>query len=182
MLQLGFGLSFPDLYARDGLVRLDGLFLRELGQGDGALLDRLKAARNAPDGLAKLAESQLLIELAPRLEDFLAELFGIRGEMTALAARHHELAPLYTCKRLFVQRRAVKGMDEAKAAALDGPAMARELEALFGLPFEELVYAKAVMGWLDDEAAHADKLDLAARYAAWATLARRTASARTPVG
>ena len=35
------------------------------------------AARAAPDGLDRKAESDLLVDLAPHLEDFLGELFGI---------------------------------------------------------------------------------------------------------
>jgi NADPH-dependent glutamate synthase beta subunit-like oxidoreductase/NAD(P)H-flavin reductase len=170
MLKLGFGVGFRDLYARDGLMRLDAAFRRDLAEADAALAAQLEAGRGAPDTLAALDESKLLIDLAPRVEDFIARLFGIQGELSALAERHNELAPLYTCKRLFVQRRAVKGMDEAKASALDGAALARELETLIGEPLEELVFARAVMRWLDDEAGNAVALDVAARYAAWATL------------
>ena len=46
--------------------------------------------------------------VAPHLEGFLAELFAIRAPLAELAARHEELAPLYACKRLFVQRQALK--------------------------------------------------------------------------
>ena len=52
-------------------------------------------------------ESDLLVALAPHVEDFLARLFGIEAEARALAERHNELAPLYSVKRLFVQRRAL---------------------------------------------------------------------------
>ena len=49
--------------------------------------------------------------------------------MRALQARHDELAPLYSVKRLFVQRRAVKGVKEAEAAALDGDGSRRARRA-----------------------------------------------------
>ncbi|MGA8551233.1 MAG: FAD-dependent oxidoreductase [Stellaceae bacterium] len=96
--------------------------------------------------------------------------------MRALQARHHELAPLYSVKRLFVQRRAVKGVKEADAAALDGPGLARELDRLLGaapgeaIPEWERHYAEHVAGWLEDEDGNAAALDTAQRYAAWATL------------
>ena len=45
-----------------------------------------------------------------------------------MQARHDALAPLYSVKRLFVQRRAVKGVTPEQAAAIDGAALARELE------------------------------------------------------
>ncbi|HET7365427.1 MAG TPA: hypothetical protein VFJ70_17805, partial [Burkholderiales bacterium] len=62
-MQLGFGISFADLYERDGLIKLDAAFLAFLGEGDRAAADRLSAARANPP--AGLAESQLLIARAP---------------------------------------------------------------------------------------------------------------------
>jgi NADPH-dependent glutamate synthase beta subunit-like oxidoreductase/NAD(P)H-flavin reductase len=91
--------------------------------------------------------------------------------MRALQARHDALAPIYTVKRLFVQRRAVKGMTPETAAAIDGEAVARALAQSFGEALDEASFARHVARWLDAEAAHAPALDLAARYAAWATLA-----------
>ncbi|MGH7064138.1 MAG: pyridine nucleotide-disulfide oxidoreductase, partial [Stellaceae bacterium] len=174
-LALAHGLSFADLYDRDGLVRIDRAFVTFLADADRGLHHRLVTARRGPDGLGHSAESELLVELAPHVEDFLGELFGIGPEVRALQARHHELAPLYSVKRLFVQRRAVKGVTEADAAALDGPALARELDALIGRPDDDVAgwerrYAEHVARWLDDEAGNAPAVDLAQRYAAWATL------------
>ena len=174
-LALAHGLSFADLYDRDGLVRIDRAFVTHLAQADRGLHHRLVAARRGPDGLGHSAELELLVELAPHVEDFLGELFGIGPEVRALQARHHELAPLYSVKRLFVQRRAVKGVTEDGAAALDGPALAHELVTRIGGPRDDLAawerrYAEHVARWLDDEAGNAAALDLAQRYAAWAAL------------
>jgi len=72
----------------------------------------------------------LLVELTPQLEDFIGELIGISAELRALQARRHELAPLYSVKRLFVQRRAVRGINETNAEELDGPGLARDLDRL----------------------------------------------------
>jgi len=47
----------------------------------------------SPSSLDNKAESALILEIAPHLDDFLADLFGIQSEFRALAARHHELAP-----------------------------------------------------------------------------------------
>jgi hypothetical protein len=174
-LALKDGLGFPDLYRRDGLVRVDRAFVGHLAAADAALHDRLMAARRDPEALGHADESDLLVELAPHVEDFLGELFGITAEVRALQARHHELAPLYSVKRLFVQRRAVKGAKEAGAAAIDGPALAEELDQLIGGPVAGIAqwerhYAEAVARWLEDEAGNAVALDIAQRYAAWATL------------
>src|SRR5688572_28325369 len=104
-MQLGFDILFNDLYEREGLLRVDRAFLDFLGEADARLRDKLIASRkNTPGGKE---ESDLLVALAPHVEDFLARLFGIEAEARALAARHNELAPLYSVKRLFVQRRAL---------------------------------------------------------------------------
>ncbi|GGF13869.1 hypothetical protein GCM10011611_19500 [Aliidongia dinghuensis] len=169
-LALSFGLEFEDLYRRDGLVRLDQAFVDWLRVAEPALLDRLMAARATPEALTAKDESELLVETAPHLEDFIGRLFGIEAEVGALAATHDALAPLYRVKRLFVQRRAVKGVTAEQAAALDGPALAAEIEALIGEPLTEASFATHVERWSTDEAAHGAALDLAARYARWATL------------
>ena len=171
MLQPGFGIGFEDLYQRQGLLRLDAAFLRFLGEIDQPLRDRLVAAREKPAELSMTAESELLIALSPQLDDFLARLFGIEREWQALAAQHHRLAPLYSVKRLFVQRRALNKVKPEEVKALDPAAAEKQLRALFTDPKLEdfeLAFATSVTAWQTDEAANAGHLDLAARYAAWA--------------
>ena len=115
-----FGFDFGDFYRRDGLARLDAAFVDFLKARDVALHDRLMAARAAPEEIAGKAESELILALAPILEDFVAELFGIVREMDALKRCQDTLAPLYSVKRLFVQRRAAKKFTPEQAAAFDG--------------------------------------------------------------
>jgi NADPH-dependent glutamate synthase beta subunit-like oxidoreductase/NAD(P)H-flavin reductase len=167
-LSLGYGFSFNDLYDRDGLIRLDAAFLDFLEEGDAPLRNQTEEARQSPDDLSGKAQSELLIALAPHLEDFLARLFGIEAQVRELAERHHELAPLYSCKRLFVQRRAMTKVKSEEAASIDGPSIETELAAFIGTPFSELSFARHVTKWLVDESAHTDELLLATRYAAWA--------------
>jgi NADPH-dependent glutamate synthase beta subunit-like oxidoreductase/NAD(P)H-flavin reductase len=155
-MKLGFDIRFSDLYERAGLMRVDAAFLAFVREADTALHDRLLAARSTIPG--KKEESDLLVALAPQVEDFLPKLFGIEEEARALAARHNELAPLYSVKRLFVQRRALHKVK---------PEDAKPGGYLFTT---ELDFARQVTEWLKDEAAHGEKLENAARYAAWATL------------
>ena len=167
-LQLADGFAFADLYDRDGLVRLDGRFCEHLKAADAGLFNRLMAARAEPASLAEKDESQLVIDLAPHLEDFTARLFGIAEEMRRLASRHDRLSPLYEVKRLFVQRRAVKDIGAGAASAFDGDALARNLEALIGGTLTEESYAAAVTEWMADEASHLEAIEIAKKYAAWA--------------
>ncbi len=109
-----------------------------------------------------------MLELAPHLERFVAELFGIAGEVNALARRHAEQTPLFGVKRQFVQRRAANRIKPEEAQAFDGTALERELRKLFGGRFDELTYATHVARWLEAEADHGPEIELALRYAAWA--------------
>jgi NADPH-dependent glutamate synthase beta subunit-like oxidoreductase/NAD(P)H-flavin reductase len=170
-LLLDFGFGFDDLYHQESLARLDHVFLDHLKSADAALHERLTAARWNPSELARKDESELIVEVAPHVEDFIGQLFGITAEVHELQARHNRLAPLYTVKRNFVQRKAVPKIPKEQAVALDGDAIAIELERIFGEPLTELVFAEHVAHWMQNEAANTAALDLAIRYAAWATLA-----------
>lgn len=173
-LALEFGISFPELYERAGLVKLDQIFLNFLEEGNSTLHDHLIRARQNPELLARKDESALLIEVAPWLEDFIATLFSIKAEVSALAARHHELAPLYFCKRQFVQRRAKTKVNDEVLQTLNGSILEQKLIEEFDQPFSELVFASHVARWMEDEVNHAAQLELALHYAAWAL--------RTPEG
>jgi NADPH-dependent glutamate synthase beta subunit-like oxidoreductase/NAD(P)H-flavin reductase len=169
-LEPGFGVAFDDLYAREGLLRLDAAFVNELAHTDASLHARLFAARANPDAVAPKDQSELIIALAPHVEDFLGQLFGITREIETLQARHNRLAPFFAFKRKFIQKRAISGVTKDQAAAIDGPALARELESLFGEPLTEKSFVTRVSPWLDDEPAHTTAIQTAARYAAWAAL------------
>jgi NADPH-dependent glutamate synthase beta subunit-like oxidoreductase/NAD(P)H-flavin reductase len=168
-LSLAFDLRFEDLYRRDGLARLDGCFVEFLKGRNTDLHNRLMAGRAAPEGVAGKDYSDLIVELAVELEDFIAALFGIARDVAALRSRHDALAPLYAVKRLFVQRRAAKKYSPEQAATFDGQALGAQLETLIGGGLTELRFAERVEAWMKAEAEHAAALDLAARYAAWAT-------------
>ena len=162
------GFSIADLYRRDGLVRLDEIFLARLATADPALHHELLQARGQPGDVSRSAASDLAIRIAPELEAFIGELFGVTTELEALKARHGQLDPLFRIKREFVQRQAAKKIKPPEAAELDGDALRARLQALLGGDFDELAFARAVQRWLLDEAVHAEALALAQQYAAWA--------------
>ncbi len=168
-LVLGFDATFDDLHDREGLGRLDAAFLDRLAAEEPGLKDRLLTARAAPEILSRGEESDLLVELAPFVESFLAELFGVEAALRAGRAGREDLAPIYSVKRLFVQRRAVK-KHAAEAASLDGDALRARLEPLLGGELTEARFARSVDAWMDEEETRGEALDLASRYAAWATL------------
>ena len=163
---LGFGSTFSDLATRDGLVRLDRLFVGRLAETEPELHARLMAARAEPDALDARAEGQFVVALGPSVQDFVGALFGIEAELAEIAARTAALDPIHACKRLFVQRQAVKKYPDP--SGFDAPALRAALEDAMAAPFDERVFATHVQAWQDNE--RAELLDLAMRYAAWATL------------
>ncbi len=163
---LGFGFDFADLAARDGLIRLDRAFLDRLAAEDVGLHARLLTARATPDALAAKDESDLVVALGPHLDRFVATLFGIEAETLAVARETATLDPIHACKRLFVQRQAVKKYPDP--SRFDGAALRAALEARLGAPLTELGFATHVAAW--EKAAYAEALDIALRYASWATL------------
>ncbi len=169
-LCLSFGLSFEDLYRREGLERLDAAFLRHLGESDAPLRERLEAGRANPPSVAGKELSELLVAVAPHVEDFIGELFGIGEAVGEAQRRHHALAPLYSVKRRFVQKKALTGATREAAEAMDGEALREALERALGGEFTEERYAERVSRWLEDEAGHKAELEAAARYAVWAAM------------
>lgn len=168
-MKLHFGLEFEDLYHRDGLLRLDAAFITYLREVNVELHNRLMAARSAIEPPAAKEHSQLLLDLAPEVEEFIAGLFGIQKDVHALAEVHDQMAPIFACKRLFVQRRAAKALKPEEAARVDGKMLLALLPGLNAEdPLFELVFSKLVMSWLENEEQHKSLLEVAARYAAWA--------------
>ncbi len=168
ILSLSFGFSFEDLYSRDGLVRLDAQFLSTLAEAAPELHTRLLAVRENPAALALKPSSELLIEVAPYLDDFIGKLFGIEAELRTLQQSHHSLAPLYSVKRRFIQKKALTGQNPEKAALIDGPTVVQQLEGLLGGPVTETAFADHVDRWLADEANNTENLAIAQQYAIWA--------------
>ena len=172
---LAHGLGFEDLYEREGLARLDAAFVAWLQDIDVDLHARLMAARATPDALAAKEESNLLIELARSLEDFVAALFGVTDEASTLRARHVALAPLYDCKRLFVQRYVTRAIKPDVAAALDGAEVTKAIglpaRLADGLEAWELAFALAVRDRIGAEfkvETPTPEVEALTRYAAWA--------------
>jgi len=167
-LCLAFDLRFADLYEREGLERLDRRFVERLRASDAAACERFLAARANPGALSYKEEADILMGVAPLVDRFVAELFGIEAEWEALVAGHHALAPLFRVKRKFVQRRSMLKIKADEAAGLDGIALEAEVAKRIGGAFEELRFAQHVLEWLADEPAHAEDLSVAERFCAWA--------------
>jgi NADPH-dependent glutamate synthase beta subunit-like oxidoreductase/NAD(P)H-flavin reductase len=168
-LKLPAGLTFQDLYDDPGLARVDRLFLERLDAHDPALAARLRAGRESVAGDAPIAakdEAALLIDLAPKVDAFIAELFDIGEAVADLKARHQELDPLYQVKWKFVKRQALLKVSAEQLASFDPEAARARIEAWLGQPLEELAFARAITDW--QQANDAERIELAMHYCAWA--------------
>ncbi|MDH3335528.1 MAG: pyridine nucleotide-disulfide oxidoreductase, partial [Rhodospirillaceae bacterium] len=164
-LNLSYGLTFSDLYQAAGLARLDGSFLDFLKNSNSELAGRLVDARQNPDALDAKSEADLLLELCPHVDGFIAKLFAIEDAVDELKQSHLMLDPIYACKRLFVQRRALKGKTIDDAMAIDGTSLLQE----YSDDFDELEFSKKILAWLENEEEHEGEISRAADYALWAT-------------
>ncbi len=171
-LNLQFDIKFKDLYSRDGLIKLDAVFIKELENIDVELHNRLVKARSDVKYLEKKDESQLLIDIAPYFEDFIGKLFNIESELNELVASHNELDDIYKCKRVFIQRRASKICKAVEAAELNANTLQSRLEEFFGEPLTEESFSKHVMQWITEKGIDIEgceeKVIFAGKYASWA--------------
>ncbi|MGH8671392.1 MAG: FAD-dependent oxidoreductase [Burkholderiales bacterium] len=111
---------FDELWNVEGLTRIDRRFLTRLCDTDADLGQRLLGYRNG-DSLSPLDVSALLMAVAPHLEAFIGELFGIQPELArgTAATRSHDVVVEF--KKQFVLKRAkrFRGVIDASFAQLD---------------------------------------------------------------
>ena len=129
-------------------------------------MQSLLAARATPETLSPRDESDLIVALGPHLDGFVADAVRHRGGDRGAGGETLALDPIHACKRLFVQRQAVKkypdpsGFDGAGTAARAGGPLRRAADRT------RLRRRMSTRGKAGDPEA----LDVAMRYAAWATL------------
>ncbi len=190
-MQLNFNISFSNLYTRNGLIKLDETFLNYIKSCDESLFCSLIEAREKaasssmssqchppssqcltlgsrkqegwiPVSATWMTDSQLIIDLSYLLDEFIAKLFNIEKEIEELKKKHNNFALIYKCKRLFVQRYALKKY--TNVANID---ITNKLSHFLTLPTTEKNFAEQVMHWFEDKENHKEEIELAAQYAVW---------------
>ncbi|WP_339046201.1 FAD-dependent oxidoreductase [Candidatus Mesenet endosymbiont of Agriotes lineatus] len=155
-----FSISFFDLYHIDGLKKLDNVFLDHIKNYNKDLYHSLCKAREN-----KNYDSQLVIELSPAVEEFISKLFFIEEEAGALRKKHEDFVMLYKCKRLFIQRYALKKY--VKTDDIDINLITKKLSVFLKFPLQEQDFAQEAMLWFEHKEKYQEEVELAAQYAAW---------------
>lgn len=155
--------NYNDIYTLKGLRALDDSFLNYLFTQDKLLHKQVCDAR-INNNLSNKEQSQLIIEVSLYLEKYLVDYFGIQNEADSLKQTHHPLLEIAKIKRNFVQRQALRKYSSADN--INGQDLILQMEKLIHQEFNEQDYANYVQNWIlsNDE----EKLDIAAKYAAWA--------------
>ena len=166
-VELGFGLEFEELYTREGLIRLDQQFLDYLQQRDLKLFNDLMQLRKDKESLDSKDTSNVLIDIAVILDEFIAELFAIQTETETLRKKHG--SNIYECKVLFVKRKALKLHKDKDYSQIQAETIREQLKEIFQANFNEENFANHIMFWLENEQDNHDNLVLAAQYALWAS-------------
>ena len=162
------GLSFSDLFRREGLLRLDAVFLQRVQAHDAELHARLLHYRHAQQPFSPLQISELLLACAPLLETVIAELFAIEAEVERLQAQTLAHDPVLYFKKYFVLRRArrrlIKNDVTEPFAALDAwLTQALQAAGLTALD-RELATARLGQDLLRDAAANSAAIEQLTRW------------------
>jgi NADPH-dependent glutamate synthase beta subunit-like oxidoreductase/NAD(P)H-flavin reductase len=157
------GFTFADLHQPTRLHALYELFCEDVRRTDADLWAQWAAYRLNPAGVAPIAQSNLIVAMAPYVSRFLARLFSIGPEADAMAAQTRAYDDLFRFKIDFVRRRALpllKAGTPVEASAEDHAFVERMMAGLDDDGARELALARAGCALLDrDEAARVSGSD-----------------------
>ena len=109
------GFTHAELFHSAGLYHLDQVFLAQLKEKNTALHEKLLLYRTAPEQVSQLETSELLINCATILENFLANFFGIEEAVAISQVKTTTNNPISVFKKYFVLRRAKKELQRTKS-------------------------------------------------------------------
>src|SRR3990167_868529 len=105
--------SYPELFSSTGLERLDQTFLNHLQAKAHHLHEKLLCYRNASSSISSIEISELLIDSAKILEDFLGTFFNIEEPLAKAQATTTLHNPIAAFKKYYVLKRAKKEIQKA---------------------------------------------------------------------
>ncbi len=172
------GMSYASLRDPEGLNKLDERFRAFLDERDPDLAERLADFREAPEVPENLAYSQLLIDLGPHVEAFVAALFGIEEETATTGRATAAHNPVFAFQQEIVQKKAKRLWGEVEEDFADLDAWLDEQLAERGIetPDPELAVGELAVSLLADKRGNKESID---RLARWAVRGRETEEGRS---
>ncbi len=142
------GFHYSDLYDPNGLKALAACFYDEVANTDPALAKKFADYRQGQgSGMTELAQSELLIRMAPHLSDFVARLFRAKAGRERMIDKARESQSIFQLKFL-AQRIATKKYKPEQLAQLDFAKLDLQVEQLQRCVFPEtLAHADAELGF-----------------------------------
>ncbi len=107
------GFTFQQLFQPDSLAQLDQQFLVKLQQFNPKLSKNLQSYRQGQQFNAEQV-SELLLDCAPILEQFISQLFEITAEVNTVRRNFLANSPVQTFKKWFVLRRARRRLKQSE--------------------------------------------------------------------
>ncbi len=177
-MRLNFGFAFEDLNSLSELKKLDESFLQWMQDQDHALSHQLEHYRSTGcEAIDPIKHSEFLLQLAPFVDDFIAELFNISAENLALKKEHEKFDQIYECRRKFIQRYAVKKYPKERLAELDFKQITENLiQLITNVPDHQLIarpgiteqlIAQFIIEWQKNPDTYHNELNIAAQYCAF---------------
>ena len=169
------GLRIVDTYHYQTLKDLDDDFLAFLQTKSHQTHNKLIAARDKLNSLDSKSESELLINLAEYLEEYLAIQFGISQELDIKKQAANQWQKFFVgIKRKFVQRRGLKKWSALEVENFNELEIEKLAKRYFdekdnALDFEQ-GFARKVNIWLNEEEKFQSELSFAEKYSAWAVI------------
>ncbi len=156
------GFNFTELFNPDGLTRLDQQFLNKLSQINPLAYSELLAYRQESKAFKPVEVSELLLNCAPVLEDFLIELFNISTAAAAAQVKTVANNPISIFKKFFVLKQAKKNLQNASNLSsfseLDHWLTKQLKHATLQSDDKELAVALLGNQYLDDTEKYADEI------------------------
>lgn len=165
-MQLGFGFSYERLNNQKGLAALDATFVKFVFEYDLDLYTALIQYRASPKEVTNVQYSNLLIAIAPLVDDFFSQLFNIEQQVEKIRKTAKNFDPIYECKRKFVQRLAVKKYGADKVKAINFDTLSKLLLPLCEGQITQQRFVDNIFKWLKAPIKYSKHIDLAAKYAA----------------
>jgi len=161
------GFQYTDLHTTTGLTRLDEEFLKRLAASDARRHEQLLAFRQGTR-YSPTETSELLLAVAPLLDQVIGELFGIQKELAVSGQAMLSHNPVLAFKKQFVARRArrrlMKKEEIESFAELDRWLAGALQSAGLATSDRERAIAKFGEHLLTDEKAQADAVEKLTRW------------------